>query len=50
LGLAALLLSSPVHAKEAPALSQDQIDRSEATVTQTFMAAQTRAGHVGPRS
>ena len=39
LGLAALLLGGPVHSKDAPALSKDQIDRIEATVT-TFMAAQ----------
>jgi len=39
LGLAALLLGGPVHSKDAPVLSQDRIDRIEATVT-TFMAAQ----------
>ena len=39
LGLAGLLLGGPVHAKDVPALSNDQIARIETTIT-TFMAAQ----------
>ena len=45
-GLAALFLGGPVHANDAPALSQDQIARIEATVT-TFMAAQQQPGEAG---